>query len=320
MGINEKLSISIVTMNNMQINRNCLRSIFEQTKGVSFKLFVLDNNSSDDTVNMIRKDFPQVELIESDTSRWFTTNQNILLRKISSEYALLLNNDTVFTDNSIKTMVDFMDLNPGVGAIACKILNSDGSFQPTSLRCDYDLLTIFSVKSGLARIFPKSKIWGRVFMGYADRDAPQEIPVYSGACVMLRKKAIDEVGLLDENIKFGPDDYDYSYRMREKGWKIFYLPTASVIHIGNQTRKTNPDLLLEEVRGIFYFFLKHYGKFQTFILKILMLSGALFKVIFLPLLCLIGRIKPAELKNNFELQIKVAKIVIFYPLKSIDLK
>jgi len=320
MGNNEKLSISIVTMNNMQINRNCLNSIFEQTKGVSFKVFVLDNNSSDDTVNMIRKDFPQVELIESDTNRWFTTNQNILLRKISSEYALLLNNDTVFTDNSIKTMVDFLDLNPGIGAIACKILNYDGSFQPTSLRCDYDLLTIFSVKSGLARIFPKSKICGRVFMGYADRDASQELPVYSGACVMLRKKAIDDIGLLDENIKFGPDDYDYSYRLRKKGWKIFYLPAASVIHIGNQTRKTNPDLLLEEVRGIFYFFLKHYGKFQTLILKILMLSGVLFKVIVLPFFCLAGKIKPAELKNNLELQIKVAKTTILYPFKSIDLK
>ncbi|MFH2138244.1 MAG: glycosyltransferase family 2 protein [Candidatus Omnitrophota bacterium] len=310
--MSEKLSISIITMNNMEMNRNCLRSIFEYSQGFSFKVFVLDNNSKDGTVNMIKEEFPQVELIESNVNRWFTSNQNIVLKRVQTEYVLLLNNDTLFLDDSIKLMVDFLETHEDAGAVACKILNPDHSFQKTTLRCDYDLLTNFSIKTGLVKLFPKNRIWGRPFMGYADREAVQQIDVYSGACVMFRKKVIDDTGLLDENISFGPDDYDYSLRMRKKGWKIYYLPTAKVIHLDKQTRKTNSEFLLEEVKGILYFYLKHYGKLQTFILQILMLYGALLKPVYWIYLILCRKLTLSELKDNCAIHLKFLKLVIFY--------
>jgi GT2 family glycosyltransferase len=312
----EKLSISIVTMNNRDMNRDCLASIFERTQGISFKVFVLDNDSNDDTVRMIRQEFPRVELIESKERHWFTTNQNMLLRRIQSEYVLVLNNDTVFLDNSIKAMTVFLDTHPDAGAIACRILNADGSFQETSLRCDYDLLTIFSIKTGLAKLFPKSRIWGRPLMGYADREAIQEIDVYSGACVMIRKKVLDEVGLLDDNIHFGPDDYDYSYRIRQRGWKIYYVPSARVVHLNKKTRNTNKVFYLEEeVRGILYLYRKHYGRFRTFVLKLLMVYGALLKPFLWVCLFLRGKLTREELNDTLALQGKFMRMVIFYPLK-----
>jgi GT2 family glycosyltransferase len=313
----EKLSISIVTMNSKQLTRNCLKSILEHTSGISFKIFLLDNVSDDGTQAMVREEFPEVEFIESDRCRGFTANQNIISRRVRSEYVLVLNNDTVFSDNSLKVMVEFLDANPQAGAVVCKILNVDGSFQTTCIRCDLDLLSMFSIKTGLEKLFPKSKVWGRPHMGYADRNVIQEVSVYSGACVMIRKKVLDEVGLLDENITFGPDDYDLSYRMRKKGWKIYYLPTAKVIHLFGQTRKINEETYLEEVRGIFYLYLKHYGQFQTFLLKLMMLYGGFLKPLFWFYLYIGKRITWSELKDNLRIHGKFMKAVIFYPIKEV---
>lgn len=311
-----KLSISIVTMNNIELNRNCLKSIFRYTKMIDFKVFVLDNNSTDGTIEMIKKEFPQVELIESKKCKGFTYNQNQILRRVQSEYVLVLNNDTEFTDNSIKMMTDFLDNHSEAGAVGCRILNKDGSFQFTCIRCDYDLLTMFSIKTGMEKLFPKSRIWGRPHMGYADKNKIQEIEVYSGSCVMIRKKVMDDIGLLDENISLGPDDYDYSYRIRNQGWKIYYLPNASVIHLHHQTIKTLSLGLLEEVKGIFYLYLKHYGKFKTIIFKGLMLYGAFLKYFYWIYLFISKKNNINEFKNNLEIHGKLIKLVIFYPLKT----
>ena len=309
-----KLSISIVTINNKKLIEDCLDSIYRNTEGISFKVFVLDNNSGDGTAAMIKEKFPQVELVEIDKRQSYTTNQNVILRKIRTEYVLVLNNDTIFLDNSLKTMVDFLDANPHVGAVACKILNADGTFQSTCIRCDMDLLSIFSVKTGLLRLFPKSRIWGRPHMGYADRNVIQEVNVFSGACVMLRKKVLDDVGLLDENIKFGPDDHDLSYRMRKKGWKIYYLPTGKIIHLFGQTRKINPETYLEEVRGIFYLYLKHYGKHKAFVLKLLFLYGGFLKTLVWIYLYMVKKITRTELSYNLKVHVRLIELVISYPL------
>lgn len=308
-----RLSISIVTINNKKLVEDCLDSIYRYTEGILFKVFVLDNNSGDGTASMIKEKFPQVELIEIDKRQSYTANQNIILRRIKTEYVLVLNNDTIFLDNSLKTMVDFLDSNPHIGAVACKILNADGSFQSTCIRRDMDLLSMFSVKTGLFRLFPKSRIWGRPNMGYADRDAIQEVEVFSGACVMLRKKVLDDVGLLDENIKFGPDDHDLSYRMRKRGWKIYYLPMAKVVHLFGQTRKVNPETYLEEVRGIFYLYLKHYGRLKTLLLKLLFIHGCFLKTLAWSYLYVANKITKVELSHNLKVHAALFKLVISYP-------
>lgn len=273
------LSVCIVNTNNKYFILNCLDSIYKNTKDIDFEVIVLDNNSTDGSPEAIKMNFPQVRLIKQKEKKGFCFNQNKALKIIQSEYALLLNEDTKIIGNSLKIMVDFIKTHPDAGAVTCRLLNADGSYQITSMRGKQDLLSFIAIKTGLVRIFPKSKIWGRPFLGHLDRNKIQEIEVFSGAAVLVRKKVLDTVGLLDEKIFFGPDDWDFSYRIRKDGWKIYYLPEARIVHYWGQTAKVNiPKKFGHEHVGIFYFYLKHYGKIHTFILKIIIMISCIIKI------------------------------------------
>lgn len=312
------LSISIVNSDGEKLTLECLKSIYDNTRDINFEVIVVDNNSQDNCVAAIKSQYPQVRLIESKERKGFTANQNMAIKAATGDYVLVLNNDTVILNDALKKMLLFIKSKPDAGAVGCKILNPDKSYQITSQRGEYSLFAFFSMKTGLSQLFIKSKFWGKVHLGHLSRDEIHEMTAFSGAAVMISKKAIDKIGFLDEKIFFGPDDLDFSYRLKKTGYKIYYYPHAQIIHYWGVTAKANtPKHFAMELEGIFHFYLKHYGVFQTILLRILVFISAIPHLIFNFLKLILGINKVGSL-IWMKAYIETIKVCFTYPFENKD--
>jgi len=191
------LTISIVNINNCSLLDKCLKSIFEKTHKANFEVFVVDNASRDGSQKMVKEKFPQVRLIENNKNLGFSAANNQVIKESKSKYLLLLNNDTVVLEDALDKMVEFMDKHEDAGALGCKLLNSDGTLQP-SCRKFPNLLVYILILLKLHRLFPELKILKRYFMTDFNHQETREVDQVMGACLMMRREAIDDVGLLDE--------------------------------------------------------------------------------------------------------------------------
>ena len=242
------LSIIIVNTNNKKLLEECLYSIYASTKKISFEIIVIDNNSADGSQAMVKQHFPQVTLVENKENLGFIKASNQGLRIFSGRYALLLNDDTLVKDGAFDRMVEFMDKNFKAGACGPKLLNLDGTPQ----------------RQGglLGPRFWKAK-------------KPRPVKFVIGACLLVRREVIDQVGILDENLFFYNDDLDWCLRIRKAGWKIYYLPQAEVVHYGGYSSKRsfNPKLFVEGFKGGLYFCRKHYGELAFHLYRFILALG-----------------------------------------------
>jgi O-antigen biosynthesis protein len=284
-----QVSVTIINSNSRQLTLECLDSVYKQTTGVEFDVILVDNNSSDGSVEAIKEKFPNIKLVLNSDNKGFTANQNAAIRAASAEYIFQLNNDTLLKSNAVKILYDFMRLHEDAGAAGPMILNADGSFQNISIKGSYNLWNLFCLKSGLSRLFYKSRVFGGVQLGHLDRSKIQKMEAFSGAAVMIRKKAFDELGLLDDRIIFGPDDYEFSLRLKKAGYNIYYEPAARILHYWGQTARANTpkNFALEHI-GILYFYSKHYGKFNALVLRLMMFLFAIPQMFYYALRSILG--------------------------------
>ena len=284
------LTVSIVSYNTRNLLKGCLNSVYENIRGIKFEVIVIDNNSTDDSVEMIRKEFPQVILIQNKENVGFAKANNQALSGGKGRFFLLLNSDTKVLPNSIEGMVKFMDLHPEVGVVGCEQIRPDGSIQPTiniALNMWTNLWLIFLRFFQVKRLVSNSrqasfmvnhfkealgKTANSYLNHYLDKRDPYEVDWVSGVCLLARKKAVDEVGFLDENFFMYSEDVDWCLRMKQKGWKIYFLPGNKIIHYIKQSSNKGEfdDISPQRFKSIFYFFKKHYGIKAVFLLKILM--------------------------------------------------
>lgn len=254
------LTISVVTANNKQLILDCLRSIYETTHGLRFEVYVVINDSSDDSEEAIKESFPEVTLITNSEKMGFTHNHNMVMRRSEGKYILVLNDDTVILDGALSKMVDFMEASPQVGILGCKILNPDGSLQWS---CGKSVSHAFEhFKSGVLRTLLGPFIRDQFYL------RTQEVTWVTGACLMARAEAIREVGLFDENIIIYFEDGDWCYRMIQAGWKVVFFPHAEIIHYYGQTRKKHlarDTFIIYQSR--LYFFSKHYSNMTWQLVK-----------------------------------------------------
>ncbi len=223
------ISIVIVNWNTKKLLLDCLSSVFETVKHISMEIWLVDNASSDGSVEAVKQNYPDVKIIQNTKNLGFAAANNKALKKMQGRYALLLNTDTVLTKGAIENLYDFMENNHDAGMDCGQLLNQDGSKQNSianfpgisSLLCNETLLQI---------LFPE-KFPGKR-REYKD---PIEVDSCIGACLMVRKKAMDEVGLLDENFFFFLEETDWAYRMKQAGWKIYFVPCARIFHIQGQS-------------------------------------------------------------------------------------
>jgi len=225
------ISIIVVSYNTKGFLRKCIASILENVKSVSYEIIVVDNNSSDMSSEMIKKEFPQVKLIVNKKNTGFSkaNNQGIKVSQESS-YVLFLNPDTILQEKTIDKMVEFMDAHEDAGASTCKIIMPNGEIDDASHRgfpTPWNALCHFS---GLSRIFPKSRIFTGYNLGWMDLEITHEIDALAGAFMLVRRIAGEKAGWWDEDYFFYGEDIDFCYMLKQKRWKIYYVPKASIIH------------------------------------------------------------------------------------------
>ncbi len=274
----EIISVIIVSYNVAKLMEKCLNSLFRETD-LSLDIWVVDNNSDDDSVNIVKRNFKQVNLIENNENVGFASAVNQALELCNGDYIFLLNPDAFIKKNSIERMIDFLRANLKAGAVAPKILYPDNSLQ-LSCRAFPTITTQFLESSYLFKLFPKSKFFGKYFMSWWDHNNINEIDWASGSALMIRREALNKVGFLDEKMFMYSEDIDWCYRCWEKGWKIYYLPEAIVIHYDAQSAKISPaNRLIQVLESRYYFFKKHGFKNKIFLLKTIVLLGLIGRII-----------------------------------------
>jgi GT2 family glycosyltransferase len=257
-----KLSVVIVNYNVCYFLEQALLSVRRAVEklGQPVEVFVVDNNSADGSVAMVRARFPEVILIANRDNPGFSKGNNQALRRATGQYQLLLNPDTVVEEDTFRACCAFMDAHPDCGGLGVKMLDGQGKFLPESKRALPTPDVAFYKMFGLASVFPKSRTFGRYHLGFLDQDQTHEIEVLSGAFMMLRKEALDKIGLLDEDYFMYGEDIDLSYRLTRGGWKNYYFPGTRIIHYkGESTKRTSVNYVFVFYRAMVIFAQKHFA-------------------------------------------------------------
>ena len=256
-----KLSVIIVNYNVRAYLEQCLRTVFEALKDIDGDVFVVDNQSTDGSVEMVREKFPQVRLIANKDNVGFSRANNQAIRESDAEYALLLNPDTVVGEDVFQKVIAFLDAHPKAGGLGVKMIDGTGQFLPESKRGLPTPAVAFYKIIGLTRLFPKSKVFGRYHLGHLAENEAAPIEILSGACMFLRKKTLDEVGLLDESFFMYGEDIDLSYRITMGGYENWYLPEARIIHYkGESTKKSTVNYVFVFYNAMAIFAKKHFTR------------------------------------------------------------
>lgn len=275
------LSIIIVNWNTKDLLVQCLESIFRTVRGSDLEVFVVDNGSTDGSGRVVKEKFPEVKVIENQENVGFAEANNQALRISKGKYLLLLNPDTQVKEKAIEGLVSFMETHPRAGISGAQLLNSDGSKQ-NSIANFPSLATELLNKSFLRWLFPK-KFPGK------ERDYPEPIEVDSviGACMVVRRDALEQVGLLDEDYFIFLEETDWCYRMKRAGWKIYHIPQAQVFHFQGKSAETvKKRARVEFYRSRYHLFKKNRGHLQWFLLLIGLMIRLGVELIFITAACL----------------------------------
>ncbi len=254
------LSIIIVNWNTRDILLDCLASIERYPPARPYDIWVVDNASSDGSVAAVRAGYPHVQIIANSENCGFAAANNQAIRASQSEYLLLLNSDTIVHPNALERMARFLDEHPDVGITGACLLNADGTLQPS-------WAAFPSLWSELFGHNARRRDW------YCTRDGSQAYAVdwVGGAALMIRRAAVNQIGLLDEAYFMYSEETDWCFRARQSGWTICYLPDAPITHLGGQSsRKASARMRAELYRSKIRFYAKHYGRYQAHVLSILL--------------------------------------------------
>lgn len=256
-----RISVIIVNYNVEYFLEQCLNSVMKALENVSGEVYVVDNNSIDGSVEMVRVKFPHVHLIANKDNRGFSKANNQAMELAHGDYFLLLNPDTVVEEDTFEKVVAFMDEHPEAGGLGVRMLDGKGKFLPESKRGLPTPTVAFYKIFGLSSIFPKSKVFGKYHLGYLSEFETNEVEILSGAFMLMRAKTIREVGMLDEAFFMYGEDIDLSYRIILGGYKNYYFPETRIIHYkGESTKKSSINYVFVFYRAMVIFAEKHFSQ------------------------------------------------------------
>ncbi len=256
-----KLSVIIVNYNVEHFLEQCLHAVRKALKNIRGEVFVVDNSSVDGSVAMLKEKFPDVNLVLNRKNLGFSKANNQAIRAAKGEYLLLLNPDTVVEEDTFEKCLQFMDAHPDAGGLGVKMLDGKGNFLPESKRGLPTPSVAFYKICGLARLFPRSRAFGKYHLGYLDKDKVHAVDVLAGAFMMLRRSVLDKTGLLDEDFFMYGEDIDLSYRITKAGYKNYYFPGTRIIHYkGESTRKSSVNYVLVFYKAMVIFAQKHFSQ------------------------------------------------------------
>jgi N-acetylglucosaminyl-diphospho-decaprenol L-rhamnosyltransferase len=254
------LSIVIASWNTRELLARCLSSVYETVNDLEFEVIVVDNASTDGSQLMVRRHFPRVQLIENSENVGFARANNQGIRHSTGRNVLLLNSDTEVQPAALERLVKVLDTRPEVGAAGPRVLNPDGTLQNSY----GSLPSVLSEIIGPYRLHCVTKPWGRVgrlFMGNRlDSNAPMRVDRVSFACTLIGRKALQQIGMLDERYGFYSEDYDWFKRLKDAGWLVLFYPQAQILHHwGASSRQRSVWAASQLYRSKRLYFAKHYG-------------------------------------------------------------
>lgn len=255
-----QLSVIIVNYNVKFFLEQCISAALKALQHMQGEIFVVDNDSVDGSVNMLKEKYPRVRVIENKKNVGFARANNQAIRVASGKYILLLNPDTVVEEDTFEKCFAFMESHPEAGAAGVKMIDGKGRFLPESKRALPTPSVAFFKIFGLSLLFPRSKLFGRYHLGYLDRNAIHEVDVLSGAFMFIRKNALDKAGLLDEDYFMYGEDIDLSYKIALAGYKNYYFPHTTIIHYkGESTKKGSLNYVFTFYTAMIIFVQKNFS-------------------------------------------------------------
>ncbi len=276
------VSVVVVSWNTRDLLRNCLLTVDREARQLAdgeLEVFVVDNGSTDGTVQMLRKSFPSVALIANTENAGFAVANNQALARCRGEYVLLLNPDTELKAGAIDQMVRFLKSRLYVGAVGPLLISPDGSMQESC----YPRPTLFR------------EFWRLLYLDRLHRlanypmaewtlDRPRQVETLQGACILIKRPVLDEIGLLDQDFFIYTEEIDLCRRILAAGWRIYWLPIATVVHYGGQsTRQATSKMFIELYRSKLHYFRKHNGWLGGFLYKVILLICIVPRLVLPPL-------------------------------------
>lgn len=277
-----KISVVIVNYNVKYYVGQCIDSVRRALRGIDSEIIVVDNHSRDGSVDYLSK-IEGVRIIESGHNLGFSKANNIAIRQSTAEYVLMLNPDTIVAEDAIRMIIDFADSHPQAGGIGVRMHNDWGTTARESRRGLPSPMTSFYKMIGLSKRLPQHRKFGRYYMGWLLWDSPSRIEVVSGACFLVRRKALDKVGLMDEDYFMYGEDIDLSYRLLKGGWENWFVPADIIHYKGESTQKTSFNYVHVFYNAMLIFMRKHYSHLSWLIIWPLQIA-----VYFIALLALMG--------------------------------
>jgi len=257
-----ELSIVIVSYNVRDLLQQALDSLIDAAEGLQHEIFVVDNASKDHTVEMVHEKYPQVHLIVNQKNIGFSKANNQAIEKAIGKYILVINPDTITSVDTLHKVIHFMNQHEEAGGLGVRMINAQGKFLGESKRGLPTPWVAFSKFLGFSKFFPTSKLFNRYYMGWINEYETAEIEVLAGAFMLLKKKALDQIGLFDESFFMYGEDIDLSYRLSLAGFKNYYFPETYIIHFkGQSTRKLSWRYIRSFYGAMFIFVRKYFFNF-----------------------------------------------------------
>ncbi|HUW22009.1 MAG TPA: glycosyltransferase family 2 protein [Candidatus Bathyarchaeia archaeon] len=256
------LSIIILSFNTCRLLKNCLKSLYENSPELNFEVIVIDNNSQDESVKMLKELYPRVRLFVNKKNLGFARGNNQGIRKARGNYVLFLNSDTLVHRKALIMMVNYLRANNQAGVIGCRLLNIDGSNQSSAGLFPY--LWVTAVMLFKEHFRPSDSVRGSF-------DKIKKVDWVMGAAMMLKKKVLDEVGVFDEHIFMYMDELELCYRIKRTGYEVVFYPEAKITHLGRGSSETGKkDPILNIYRGLIYFYKKHRSLPELAVLRLML--------------------------------------------------
>jgi GT2 family glycosyltransferase len=254
-------SIVIVNWNTKNLVCNCIKSVYKSVGNISFEIIVVDNGSSDGSVEAVKSGFADVKIISNEQNRGYAAACNQGIRMSQGKYVLLLNSDTVLYEGAIEKTFNCAQQRPKAAVIGCQVMVDADTVQMTCFRFP-DLTGLVLRTTGLSRLFKNNRFFGRDSMAWWKRDTEMKVDVVSGMFMFVRREAIDKVGLMDEDFFFYVEDVDWCYRFYRAGWDNIFWPGARVLHVHGGSQSSGivrMSSFVQQQKSILLFFRKHRG-------------------------------------------------------------
>jgi GT2 family glycosyltransferase len=298
-----ELSVIIVNWNTKELLINCLSSLYSDKYNGEYEVWVVDNASKDGSVEAVRQQFPTVKLISSSLNIGFGAANNLAILQSKGDYIWLLNSDALVRSGTISPLVKFLDENPSAGGVGSKLLNPDGSLQTSCYPFP-------SITRETWRLFHLDAIWtyGVYDQLQWDPNEPREVDIIQGASLVLRREALENVGVFDEDYFMYSEEVDLCYRLKNAGWHLYWIPRSEVVHFGGQsTQQVAAEMFLALYQSKLLFFRKHRSRFETQLYKLTISFASLIRLLLSPLAWFedpFTREKHLTLANNYRQLLK----------------